>query len=210
MTDTDFWIDTAQFGNALHKESFAVYVKTYFRNFYAPKHAGGGDGNFGIIPWAYLFNQYLVSAKKYPHNVQKPLNDVINDLDLNQVWTPGIKKVCAYGLNFAYDLMVRTYADERRLDAKVDKEPGFVFQSERDGFKACYSEDFNIPNHANIVVQSDNSAAVYLMSDLPLVIPAAPDFCKAQRTFSIKLVAKNTCPVDYTTHLINQVRGFSL
>ncbi|MCL2749320.1 MAG: hypothetical protein FWE50_04585 [Alphaproteobacteria bacterium] len=209
MKDLDMAIDLAQMQNALAKEGFLGFTGAYYGKPYVPK----GD-NMSTVSWTWLFDDYLKRRKKYPSNVWKPISEILFDttrpevsISPDNIWSPSIKDLFSYALEFIYDWKNHAIIDEKRLEMIFDKKPGFSFQTSKGSSakKLQYMELINVPNHGTVVAQTNNSAAAWLLYDVLLRIPAEPDLKEPQRTFSIKLVGED--PSIYTQHLINNCFG---
>ncbi|MDR1337679.1 MAG: hypothetical protein LBJ73_01465 [Rickettsiales bacterium] len=193
-------IQMAIFQNNLLKESFLAYAHAYFRESYIP---AGND--LEHTPWAYLFNEYLELSKKYPRNVQQPIDKVIESIGVDSMWN----KKLSYLYRHARDFIVSSqyYADEMRLEHRDKNALGFTFEKVHEsGIRACYTEHYQVPNHANVVVQTENQEAADWLADMLWRVGAEKDLGMPQKTFAIKLVDKSVSPVDYMGCMIQNSR----
>lgn len=204
MDDFGFEIDILAKEIENKKELFASYQKNYFHDVYTINQSP-----IRYLSWQHLFHQYLTLAKKYSDNAHMPLAEMIDKLEPETLWA---NKFCLHKLYAdAVDFSVNSqhFANEKRHEAQFYKKQGFMFQCDSKIANVAYSENFNVPNHANIAIETDNLEAALLLPDTLLRIPSDPRLNRNQRTYAIKLLRRGQNPYEYLVYqnkLINSLK----
>ncbi|MDR1337676.1 MAG: hypothetical protein LBJ73_01450 [Rickettsiales bacterium] len=194
MTDSATIISTAILQNNLLKESFLTYTNTYFG-----KSCIQSDVSLERTPWACLFREYVELSKKYPENARQPIDKVIESLDVDSMWNESLLDLHRQAHDFI--ISSRYFADEIRPEYLAKDLSIHVFERAREnGNLACYMENYRIPNHANIVIQTKNQEAADMLPDM--LWRAGADLGTPRKTFAIKLVDKSVLPREYMTRMI--------
>lgn len=205
MEDFNFEIDILAREIEKKKEAFASAQKNSFQQVYM-----ADQGLIRHVPWSHLFKQYIALSEKYPNNDQIDLVDLIDKLAPETLWA---NKYCLhqlYGPAIDFSINLQHYANERRLDAKFYQKQGFMFHSVSKGLHAAYLENFAIPNHADIAIETNNSEAALVLPDTLLRIPSDTRLKQKQRTYAIKLIQKGEEPYKYLQRQNKLIKSFQL
>lgn len=205
MDDYGFEIDILAKEIENKKKVFTEYQQSYFQDVYTVNQS-----SVRCLSWTQLFHQYLALANKYPNNAFMSLTEMIDKLEPETLWS---KKYCLHKLYAdAIDFSIKSqqYANERRHDAQLFKKQGFMFKCDSKNAPVAYSENFNVPNHADIAIETDNLEAALLLPDTLLRIPADPRLNKNQRTYAIKLLRKGQNPYEYLVYKNKLIKSFKL
>jgi hypothetical protein len=200
------------FSNALMKETFLVHAKMYFGAANVPR----GD-NFETVPWTWLFDDYLKQHAANPHNVWRPISEIVYDpkrinmcVNPDTIWTPDLEEVCKPALDLLKEVQsMPDILSWARGEAKSIDEPYFVFghHSPNKEVLVQWMELFSVPNHATIVARLPKTTAAKgsSISDFLRRVKKTKDF--PIETVSIKMVQND--PWQHVYDLIMKCLGNS-